>query len=374
MLKRLNKIVIAVAVLFIAVSVSVSVYSAQEASALRVVVDVNLAHNNYGLRSSETESEYTITSHIYDTLLEMDSNGKIRAGLATKWEMIDPLTVRLSLREGVTFHNGEAFDANAVKFSIEHFNDKNMFTTAMLQPISEVVILGPHSVDVKLSRPDGSIFRKLAIWVKIFPPKYISKIGVTNFEKKPVGTGPFTIDSIVPGKKLVLRKNPRYWRKDYPSVERVEFYYVEDPKERLKWVTDGGAHIITNMESRDVIEIAKTNRYDVIKHPAFFVVFGIFNLEKAATPLKDVRVRKAINYSINREVLERLILRGNGRIVASLTMPNEIGHDASLNPYGYKLTLAKQMMKQAGYEKGFSLHIGLQPGLSRNSYYYKFIR
>jgi len=188
----------------------------------------------------------------------------------------------------------------------------------------------------------------------IQPPRYFRQFGPVEFGRHPVGTGAFQFVRW-DGKKreIHLEANPRYWRKGYPKVKRVIYSYL-DSKKALDLLIQGKLDLIRRLNPRRTTQFMETGTGKVVKAWLPELASGIFNLLKPQTPLQDLRVRQAINLAINREDLIRYGVIGNGRLLGGYTVPEDPNH-AGLQPYPFDVPKAQQLLKDAGYAKGFKL-------------------
>jgi peptide/nickel transport system substrate-binding protein len=302
-----------------------------------------------------------ILGNLYEPLVSISDNQAIEPHLATGWERRDDVTFRFTLRRGVKFHNGEPFDAEAVRFSLLRAS-QTYGATAWFSEIAQVGIVDPYTVDVVLKEPDSLFLYRLAYIGLIQPPVYFRQMGPAEFGKHPVGTGAFQFVRW-DGKRreIHLEANPGYWRKGYPKVKRVIYAYL-DPKNALDLLIQGKLDLIRNLNPRKTTEFMQTGTGKVVKAWLPQLVLGTFNLLKPQTPLQDLRVRQAINLAINREDLIRYGAIGNGRLLAGYTAPEDPNH-ADLQPYPFNVPKAQQLLKEAGYAKGFKLSMLAPPDL-----------
>ena len=157
-----------------------------------------------------------VGSQIFDGLTMRTADMKLVPGLATSWESLDKDTrIRFKLRQGVKFHNGEPFDANAVKFTFDRLlgpEGAKGPQQSNYNAIKEVVVVDPYTVDFIMQRPDPVLLTKLAGYgAMIVPPKYIAEKGDEFFNANPVGTGPFKLVEYKPKVSLTLARNADYW-------------------------------------------------------------------------------------------------------------------------------------------------------------------
>lgn len=301
-----------------------------------------------------TEKNRTILQHVYEELIRIDPEGKLAPHLAQSWERLNPLTVRFHLRPGVKFHNGEIFSAEAVRFSIQRYLDpKIVFPGApFIASISSATVVDSLTVDIHTHYPDGLLLHRIASIILIVPPKYFSESPLEVLEIMPVGTGPFKFVRWEKGREVVLMVNDSYWKPGLPKLKELRFRFLPF-NDQVEALMRGEVDLLTEMPGTWTLKAKENPKTDVLKRASFYTVVGLFNTSKG--PLSDVRVRRAINFAINREELIRYDLLGNGVPLASITMPGEIGHNASLVPYPFDLRKARALLKEAGYEKGFEL-------------------
>lgn len=149
----------------------------------------------------------TIVDNIFDTMVLRDEDMQLVPGLATEWTSIDDTTWEFKLREGVTFHNGEPFDAEAVKFSLDRVlnPDNNSPTISYIRTISSIEVVDPMTVRIVTSEPDPLLPTRMSRYpAYIVPPKYIAENGREHFANNPVGTGAYKFVDFVPDERVTL--------------------------------------------------------------------------------------------------------------------------------------------------------------------------
>lgn len=301
------------------------------------------------------EKNHTILQQIFDGLVRIDSEGRIVPALATQWRWIDERTLELALRHGVVFHDGEPFTADAVKFTLDRYLDAKTGFPARgyLDSIQAVRIVDPFTVRIETRFPDGILLNKLAGFVLVSPPAYIKKNGDALFARHPVGTGAFRFDHWIPGKEIVLARNPGYFN-GKAGYERLVFKF-SPPREQVKQLLRGDVDIVTELPGTDTLRVVRSGVATVVKKESFYSVAGSINI--SSSPLADIRIRKALNYAINRDELIRYDLLGNGRPIAALSMAGEVGHAPGLAPYPYDIRKARRLLREAGYPHGIDLNV-----------------
>jgi len=291
---------------------------------------------------------------MFDRLVYRDLDLNIKPGLALSWKNLDDNTWELKLRQGVKFHNGETFDASAVKFSFARYVDpaiKNGYAT-LLKPVSEVKIVDDYTVQIKTSEPYGELIDTLSGYVEMLPPK--AAASTTEFLKNPIGTGPYKFVSWSANDKFVLDAAGPHWSGE-PHIKQVIFRPIPEGTARINELRSSGVDIITNvpplllnsLQNQAGIALLKAiNTGSIILIPSF----------QNTDVFKTKQVRQAMNYAIDKEQLVKVILQG---AAVPLTAPYAKGIPGGwvegLPQYSYDPEKAKSLLKEAGYPSGFKV-------------------
>lgn len=313
-----------------------------------------------------SEKNYMICQQIFDGLVRLNPEGEIEPALAVSWQRIDPSRMRFKLREGVFFHNGEPFDAEAVRFSIERYLNPEIGFPGLyfIDSISRAEVIYPHTVDIVTKYPDGILLNRLAGLVFIVPPAYIKEKGNEFFAANPSGTGAFEFKQWEKGKKIVLSANTRYWMKGFPKVDELVFHFIPQ-EEQLKALLSGKVDLLTNLPGSQTLAVMKNPGTTVIKKASFYTVPPCLNLSSG--PLSNVYVRKALNHALDKQKLVRYDLLGNGKPIATFSMEGEVGHNSALVPYEFDIKKAKELLAKGGYPDGFSLKVLVKANAERTA-------
>jgi peptide/nickel transport system substrate-binding protein len=301
----------------------------------------------------------------------LDEN-ELAPSLGISWEWVDDTTLEVKLREGVRFHNEEPFDANAVKFNFDYQRQHNpgRGVQVYMKNLKEIEVIDSHTVHMILHEPDSLFLHKLIIgpisgWV-IGAPKYMEQVGWEEFLRRPIGTGPYTVEGEVKNNKEVsegevyatLVANPNYWRKGHPKIRKISFVQYT-PKEALQALIEGHVDLVPSLIPKDTLKVAESRHSKVVKgRQDVTFTDGHLNLLSSHTlPLRDLRVRKALNYAVNKEELMRYAFKGNA--VEMIGLLNEkTGVDLSdTEPYEWNVPKARELLKEAGYEDGFEMKL-----------------
>jgi peptide/nickel transport system substrate-binding protein len=295
-----------------------------------------------------------IGSNLFDALILRDTELNLLPGLATSWEMMDDnKRIRFTLRQGVTFHNGEPFNAAAVQYSFERLLGEEGAKgpqQANYTAISGVEIVDDYTVDLVLSQSDPVLLTKLAGYgAMIVPPEYIKANGEEYFNLNPVGTGPFRFVEYQPRISLTLEANPDYWG-GAPQLDGLVYRFIPEASTQVSELQSGGIDIATLVPISLISTIAEDPnlRVESVTGPGVETVR--FDITQGIT--QDVAVRLAIIKAIDRDAIIAQILQGNGQPIASLQSSLSFGYDPNLAPLPFDPAAAKAALEAAGVPEG----------------------
>lgn len=295
-----------------------------------------------------------LQQNIYDSLTYHDERGRLQPSLATSWEMVDRNTWRFKLRQGVRFQNGEEFNAEAVKFTIERILDPatRAYSRLRIGPISGVRVSDPYTVDIVTREPDVLLPVRLSeLYGGIVPPRHVQQVGA-EFSRRPVGTGPFKLEEWVRNERIVLVANENYWR-GAPKVKRIVLRPVVEDAARIAGLLRGEIHLAANIPPINVAEVERSGRARVSTVPSTRFYFVVLDTTKP--PLNDRRVRQALNYGVNVEAIVNSVGRGYGTRLATIIIPEAFGYDPNVTPYPYDPAEARRLLAEAGHPNGFEI-------------------
>ncbi|MFD1736979.1 glutathione ABC transporter substrate-binding protein [Bacillus salitolerans] len=293
---------------------------------------------------------------IFDNLVVQDENMDIQPALATEWTKLDDLTWEFKLREGVTFHDGEPFNAEAVKKSIERVLDPELASprASLFKMISEIKVVDEFTIQFVTEYPFAPLLANFAHYSGgIISPKAIAENG-DDLNQNPAGTGPFKFDSWTPGAEIRLVTNKDYWG-DIPKVDSVVFKVVPEDATRIAMVETGEAHIAEPVPVTEIERIEASSTMKLYRNPALGIDYIGFNLQKE--PFDDVRVRQAINLAIDTDMILQGVYNNVGTPATAPMGPGVWGHNPDLEGWGYDIEEAKKLLKEAGFENGFKTTI-----------------
>jgi peptide/nickel transport system substrate-binding protein len=280
-----------------------------------------------------------VKQNVTETLTEIDpDDGSITPRLATEWEQVDDLTWRFKLREGVTFHDGEPFNAEAVKTAIERTLDDRIdceirikfFGGTELTP----VVVDEHTIDIKTTEP-APIMPTMKGTMTITSPNTV----MGERTRDPVGTGPYKFDHWDVGQEIVLKRFDDYWG-EQPDVETANYVWRTESAVRAAMVETGEADIAPNIAVQDA-----TNPEMDFSYPNSET--SRLRIDVNKPPLDDIRVRRALNLGFDREAMVGTIFSEDVVPATQLVVPSINGHNPDLKVWPYDSEEAKSLLEEA---------------------------
>ena len=297
-----------------------------------------------------------ILFNIFEGLVKSDENGSLICAVASDYTISeDGLVYTFTLRDGVSFHNGNAVTAEDVKYSLERASGLLDGTplVSTLSVITAVDILDEKTVQVTVGSANAELIYSFT--TAIIPAGSGEEEGAA-----PIGTGPFSFVSYTPQEGIVLEKNEDYWQEGLPYLDEVTFRIVGSAETALMELQAGTIDIYPYLTDSQAQVLKTGNTHQVIASPSN-VVQALF-LNNAVEPLDNVLVRQAILYAIDKEAIDVFVGGGTGSLVGSAMLPGLKDYYVDLNDvYGRTANVekAKELLAEAGYADGFDLSIDI---------------
>ncbi|MEV6916870.1 ABC transporter substrate-binding protein [Amycolatopsis sp. NPDC051106] len=300
-----------------------------------------------------------VLTNMFDTLTTRGPDNRLVPGLALEWSSPDPLTWRFKLRPGVEFHNGEPCDANAVAFSINRLLDPATKSPIVeLRYVKQAVAVDDLTVDLRCAQPDPIIPAKVSLFGGVaVPPGYLKQVGNAGFAKHPVGTGPFTFADFQRDHRLRMRANPAYWG-GRPAYDELVFLPMPDPSSALASLQSDEVDIVANLTPDAALQLQGYKGVAIRNFPGIRTSY--LSLDTTSGPLRDVRVRRALNHAVDVPLLIKAVLDGKAREVPTMFPRESFGFDPSIAPFTRDVGLAKQLLAEAGFPDGFDTSLTAQ--------------
>ncbi|HLU60067.1 MAG TPA: ABC transporter substrate-binding protein [Pseudonocardia sp.] len=284
--------------------------------------------------------------NVYEGLVELDqATGEIVPALAESWTVSpDGLVYDFTLREGVTFSNGEPFTADDVKFSIERVQS-DAWTISLkngMDVVSGVEVVSPTQVRVTLSRPSNNwLFSMTTRIGAMFDPS-----GVADLANTPVGTGPYTVAEFRRGDRLVLTRRDDYWGEP-PAIPRIELQYFRDATAAVNALLTDGIDVIGTVQAPEALaQFDGDDRFQVIEGTTNGEVTLAMN--NASGPTSDVRVRRAIAMAIDHQAVLDTAWAGRGATIDTMVPPTDPWYEPMPDVTPYDPEAARALLAAAG--------------------------
>lgn len=299
-----------------------------------------------------------VYANVFEGLTRIDSAGAVRPALAESWTVSDDgLTYSFRLRAGVAFHDGTAFDAEDVVFSLDRARAGTSTNAqkALFEPIDAVRAAGPLTVEVTLKRPTGDFLFSLGWGDAVIVARESS---ATN-KSDPVGTGPFRFARWVKADRVELVRNDGYWGRPV-ALERATFKFISDPAAATAAVLAGDVDGFANFPAPEALGRFRND-------PRLGVVVGttegetILAINNARPPFDDVRVRRAISHAIDRQEIVDGAMFGQGTPIGSHFAPHHPAYVDLTGMYPHDAARARALLAEAGYPEGFAATLKLPP-------------
>jgi peptide/nickel transport system substrate-binding protein len=305
-----------------------------------------------------TNTMYYITQHVMEPLfrVELLSDGKawgVVNHLAEKWSFANEKTLVIELKKNVKFHNGEELTAEHVKYAFDTVvsAEKPGRRALVLKNLGTIEIADKYTVRFQLPRRDLSVLG--LVENLLIPPLARRSMTREQFEAKPVGTGPYRVVDWPRDGTVRLEAWDGY-RRGRAVPDRLLFRYVPEPSTRVFELTAGSAQIAEAIPIESIGSIERDPKLEVVSLTGGSTLSFIMNLFKTTPPLRDKRVRQAMNYAVDRAAIVKSILGGRGTALPGPLWPGWLGHTGDVKPYPYDPEKAKALLKDAGYANGFS--------------------
>jgi peptide/nickel transport system substrate-binding protein len=307
---------------------------------------------------------HIVDDNIHDPLVRRDAKNNLVPWLAEKYEQ-EGKDWKFYLRKGVKFHNGSPFNAQSVKFSIEkRLKSDKCPRAGDYKLVQEVKVIDETTVVFVCEKPYMTL-PNILYFAPMVDPKHYEGKDDAWIANNPNGTGPFKFVEWVKDDRLVLERNEGYWA-GKSEIKKLVFKPVPEASTRVAGLMSGQLDLVTYVPPHLWKSVDESRKVRLSTSIGGRVVSVVFRLDMDVKPLKDVRVRQALNYAINKQAIVEGLLGGKAVAVGQPAGPAVFGHDPSIKPYPYDPEKAKALLKEAGYGDGFSIDFDVAKGMALN--------
>ncbi|MFN8533376.1 MAG: ABC transporter substrate-binding protein [Dehalococcoidia bacterium] len=298
---------------------------------------------------------------IYDQLVRYDKDGKLVPWLAASWKTVDRTTYEFTLRTDVKFSNGEVFDATVAKWNFDRFMAPE--TRATERPTFATIdrVEAPNATTFRVitKNADPLLIKRFNL-LRMIPPKHFEAVGAGDFQgAKAVGTGPYKVAEYVAGDRVTFEAWDGSWR-GKAKTKKITMRFTPDRTTLQAGIRTGDLDAAYDLLADQIIALkgAGFNVTEGVFPGAWYFEFNTV----ASPPLRDKRVRLALNYAIDREGIAKTLFRGLVTPAWQQASPAATGYQKDLKSYPYDPAQAKRMLAEAGYANGFKVKAALTAG------------
>ena len=315
-----------------------------------------------------------LANNLFDGLLERDPDLNLVPLLAESYRSVNQTTWEFKLRRGVRFHNGEPFDAESVKFSLERLIDPKLKLRggSAFTPLTQVEIVDTLTVRVH-SKAGWPLLPAVLTTgqAAMLPPRYYRDKDMTYLQKNPVGSGPFKFVRWVKDDRIELEANEQYWR-GVPRIKRLVFKPIPDDAVRVAALQNGEVDVAVNIPPHLADIIANHPKLFLSTAPSTRTIQLLYYTHQYdaqhklvgpyAGPTADRRIRLAMNYALDVDQIIRTVLDGKGVRLALMLTPKHVGFEPALKPIPQDLARTKQLLTEAGFPNGVDMVLNSPQG------------
>lgn len=299
---------------------------------------------------------------VWDNLIERDPDTfEYKPSLATSWSWVDDVTLDFELRKGVKFTNGQDFDAADVVYTLNFVADpaNKVLNVSNVNWIKSAEKLDQYKVRVRLKAPFPAALEFVAGPLPIYPHKYYAEVGPQGMGRNPIGSGPYKVTSLEPGKQTVFEKNTGYWEgspRGKPHIGKIVQRTIPEKTTQLAELLSGGLDWMWYVppdqigQLKGVPSLATSAGETMRTGYLYFDAAG----RSGKSPLQDVRVRRAIAHAVNREEFTRVMWGGESKVLKAPCFETQFGCYQDAPQYDFDVAKGKALMKEAGYADGFT--------------------
>lgn len=302
----------------------------------QVTVAIPEAFTGFGPYDKRGRVDYLAIVNIFDTLVTYGPDYVPKGMLAERWENPDENTWVFHLRQGVKFHDGTNFDANAVKFALEKIRESNF--KSQIEPITEINVKDDYTVELKVKSAFITLPAVLSQpFSSIVSPTAFNKLGAEEFAKHPVGTGPFKFVSWDPRAELKVEKNPEYWMqgedgKPFPYLDTASWKILPDPEASVLALLSSEVDMITTVPFPMIPSLKASDEVQVSE--ALTTGWDLIMLSSKSEPFNNRSRRRAVQYGIDRAAIIDSVYLGNRNPALGPLSPRSWAYDANIEKQG----------------------------------------
>jgi peptide/nickel transport system substrate-binding protein len=307
---------------------------------------------------SGSKVDRMIYHNIYEPLVVLDNKLQIQPGLAESWSYADPKTLVFNLRQGVKFHDGTDFDAEAVKLNVDRMQnpETKSVRTGEIANVQNAEVVDKYTVKLNLKRPDAALLATLTDRAgMIISPDAVKKLG-PDLARKAVGTGPFEFVEWVKDDHLTVKRFDGYWGSEGgPYLDQIRYRPIPDDSVKLQSLVGGEIDFMDYVQPRDVAAVKGNSSLVEVDVPSL-AAFG-YQVNCTQPPFDNKALRLAVAHGIDNEAITKGVWLGVGMAANGPISPASWAYDSSIPPIKRDVAKAKQYLAEGGKPNGFTFTV-----------------
>ena len=294
-----------------------------------------------------------ISDWLFSGLFKYDKDGNPTVDLAKSYTFETPTKLIIKLRDDVLWHDNEKFTSKDVIFTYEKIIDPkvlNSIKSNFIQ-VQNVKALDEYTIEVIYKQP---YFKAIETWMVGILPYHILKdekdLMTSSFNKNPIGTGSYKLKEFKVGQDIELIANENYFE-GKPKIEKIKYQFLPDPNTSFLYLKQKKLDLggLTPIQVDRQLDDNFKNNYTIMQKPSFSYTYLGFNLKNEK--FKDIRVRKALSYAINRQELVDILFFGYGKVCNGPFLPGSFAYNDEVETITQNIQKAKELLKEAGYDE-----------------------
>ena len=299
---------------------------------------------------------------IFDTVTRFDEQLNVLPCLAESWEVVDPTTYTFTFRQGVTFHDGTAMNAEAFKFNIERIKtagDTSPFA-ADFSAITSIDIVDEYTAKLTLSEPVVALPAMLADrGGMMISPTAAAELG-DEFENQPVGAGPFQFVEYIPDDRIVVERFPEYWEPNLPYLDGITWSIIPDQHQRFADLQAGEIDITLEVAPQDITSLKEGIGLDFLE--TLSLGFEDLRFDCSEPPFDNIALRQACAWAMDRQAIVDEVYLGHAEVARGPFPPTTWAANADLKGFPRDLEKARELLVEAGYPDGVDVEWDVPTG------------
>ena len=307
-----------------------------------------------------------ISDWLFNGLFKYDKNGNLTVELAKSYNFQTPTKLIIKLREDVLWHDKEKFTSKDVVFTYEKIIDPKVLNSikSNFTQVESVKALDDYTIEVIYKKP---YFKAIETWMVGILPYHILKdekdLMTSSFNKNPIGTGSYKLKEFKQGQDIELIANENYFE-GKPKIEKILYQFLPDPNTSFLYLKQKKLDIggLTPIQVDRQLDDNFKNNYAILQKPSFSYTYLGFNLKNEK--FKDIKIRKALSYAINRQELVDILFFGYGKVCNGPFLPDSFAYNEEVETPKQDIEMAKKLLKEAGYDENhpFTFEIATNTG------------